>query len=212
MKSSLRVVLSLACLSAALMLLQSRSQGEAMPLRRGLETFPARIGAWLGQEATLLEVEVLNVLKVNDYLMRRYVDNAGRSLWLYVGYWETQRKGAQPHSPKNCLPGSGWEPLEVSILSVPVAGGRTLAVNRLIVQKSADREVVLYWYRAQGSDVAGEVSAKISMVRNAITRNRTDGALIRVSSPVQDTVEQTSDRLVAYVQAMYPTLAEFLPD
>jgi EpsI family protein len=159
-----------------------------------------------------LEVEVLNILKVSDYLMRRYVDASGRPAWLYIGYWQTQRKGAQIHSPKNCLPGSGWEPLEASSLAIALPGGRILPVNRFVIQKGGEREVVLYWYRAQGQDVAGEVSAKISMVTSAITRHRTDGALVRVSSSVDGTVAETSDRLVSFVRAMYPVLALYLPD
>jgi len=159
-----------------------------------------------------LPPETLNILKVSDYVMRRYVDGAGRGIWVYLGYWESQRRGAQMHSPKNCLPGSGWEPLEATVMPIPVEGGRTIHVNRFLVQKSDQRELVLYWYRAQGDDVPGEVAAKAAMVKNAIIRNRTDGALLRVSAAVESSVAETSDRLVAFVQAMYPRLGDYLPD
>ncbi len=208
----IRIGVSLLCLMASALVLKTSTQGEAVPLRRTLDEFPTTIGGWRGQEATVLEVEVLNILRVSDYLMRRYVDASGRAAWLYIGYWETQRKGAQIHSPKNCLPGSGWEPLEASSLAISLPGGRLLPVNRFVIQKAGEREVVLYWYRAQGQDVAGEVSAKISMVTSAITRHRTDGALVRVSSSVNGTVAETSDRLVSFVRAMYPVLALYLPD
>jgi EpsI family protein len=208
----IRITVSVLGLSATLLFLMSRSQGEAVVLRQGLEQFPPSIGAWQGQEVTLLETEVLNILKVDDYLMRRYSDAGGRSVWLYIGYWQSQRKGAQMHSPKNCLPGSGWEPLEASIIDVPIGARGALAVNRFVIQKDSQRQVVFYWYRAQGVDVASEVAAKVSLVQNAVARNRSDGALIRVSSPVEGTVGETSARLVAYIQAMYPTLAEYLPD
>ena len=89
-----------------------RPYSPATLLPRSLDTFPAGIGGWQGREATTLETDELNVLRVHDYLMRRYADPDGRSLFLYIGYWDTQRKGAQPHSPKNCLPGAGWEPLD----------------------------------------------------------------------------------------------------
>jgi EpsI family protein len=212
MTQPLRVVVSVVCLVAALLVLQSRSQGEAVPLRRGLESFPSPLGRWLGREATLLEADILNILKVDDYLIRRYVDPAGRSLSLYIGYWQTQRKGAQMHSPKNCLPGSGWEPLEASTIAIPLEGGRQLTVNRFVVQKDNQRQVVLYWYRAQGHDVASEVAAKMSMVQSAITRNRTDGAVLRVSSLVEGSVAQTSEQLVEYVRTIYPLLADYLPN
>jgi EpsI family protein len=209
---SVRIAISLAGLIATLLFVHLRSYGEAVMLRQSLEEFPSVVGSWRGQEVTLLESEAVNALKVSDYLMRRYVDTAGYSAWVYIGYWRSQgRDGGQPHSPRNCLPGSGWNPLEASIVNLTVKGGGTLPLNRLVIQKDAQQQVVLYWYRAQGVDVASEVSAKVAMVRSAIVHNRTDGALVRVSSPVVGTVAETSERLLAYVAAMYPELDRFLP-
>jgi len=87
-----------------------------------------------------------------------------------------------------------------------------IEVNRYLIQKDRDQQVVLYWYQSQGKAVAGELDAKIEMVRSAITRNRTDGALVRVSAPVTGGVAETTDGLVRYVQALYPLLAEYLPE
>jgi len=143
--------------------------------------------------------------------MRRFSDASGRSVWLFIGYWETQRKGAQPHSPQNCLPGSGWEPLEVSRISIPLAG-TTLTVNQMLIQKDDQRQLLFYWYRAQGASVASELDAKLQMMKNAIVRNRTDGAMIRVSSPVYGSVTATSAHLTAFLQALQPVLSEYLPD
>jgi EpsI family protein len=200
-------------LVVALVVLHFRSAGEAMPIRRPLESFPMTIGAWQGREATIFEVDVLNVLKVRDYLMRRYVGPDGRSLWLYIGYWDTQRRGAQIHSPKNCLPGSGWEPLEATQVTIPLANGRrAITVNKYLVQKDREQQLVLYWYDAQGRAIADEVAARIAMVKTALLANRSDGALIRVSSEVYGTTAQTSDRLVDFIQRMYPVVGEYLPD
>jgi EpsI family protein len=208
-----RVALSAGLLVTALLVLQLRSTGEAVPLRKSFAAFPTLLGEWQGREATILEVEVVNLLKVKDYLMRRYSDAAGRSLWLYIGYWDTQRKGAQPHSPRNCLPGAGWEPLEARRLTLALPPPHmAITVNLYVIQKEQAQQVVLYWYHSQGQAVAGEVAARVLMVRNAIVRNRTDGALVRVSSPVYGSVKETSAQLVKYVQAMYPVLAEYLPD
>jgi len=145
--------------------------------------------------------------------MRRYVDSGGRSLWLFVGFWQTQRKGAQPHSPKNCLPGGGWEPLEATLLVVPLPRPYgPITVNRFLLQKDSAQQLVFYWYHSQGRAVAGEVAARVELVRNSILRNRTDGALVRITSPIYGSVSETSERLVSYVQAMYPILTEYLPD
>jgi EpsI family protein len=205
------VLLSLGLLAATFLFLQVRSTGEAVPVVRPLAGFPDRIGAWQGREATVLDGGTLAVLRPSDYLVRRYVDASGRSLWLYVGYWDTQRRGAQPHSPKNCLPGGGWEPLDASRIEVPLAAGGAVPVNRFVLQKEREQQVVLYWYQAQGRAVAGEVEARVQMVRSAILRNRTDGAIVRVSSPVHGTVGDTVAWLTAYVQALYPQLGRYLP-
>ena len=208
-----RAVTSVALLVGALVLLNLRSAGEAVPLRRPLEAFPTAVGEWQMRSSSLLDTESLQLLKVTDYLVRRYVDDAGHSMWLYVGYWDTQRRGAQIHSPRNCLPGSGWEPVEASTLTIPLGEGRpALTVNRYLVQKERDQQLVFYWYDAQGRPVAGEIEARLEMVRSSIVRNRTDGALVRVSSPVEGGVAATSDRLVAYVRALDPLLRAHLPE
>jgi EpsI family protein len=211
--TSARAGLASVLLLAALLILQWRSAGESVPVRKSLDLFPDRIGQWQGRQATNLEVEVLNILKVNDYLMRRYVDANGRSIWLYIGYWATQRRGGQAHSPKNCLPGGGWEPVDAARLTVTLPPPYApIEVNRYLIQKDRDMQVVLYWYQAQGHAVASELGAKVAMVRSALMRRRTDGALVRASSPVTGTVAETTERLVRYVQALYPVLGEYLPD
>lgn len=214
MRQSTRLLLSGAVLLAALLALHLRSPGEAVPIRRALDAFPDSIGGWQTRQDSPLQAEIVSFLKIDDYLIRRYVDEAGRSLWLYVGYWASQRKGgAQVHSPRNCLPASGWEPIEASRLTIDVAGTRGwLTVNRYLIQKDRELQVVVYWYHAQGTPIAGELPAKIQMVRSAIFRNRTDGALVRISSPVSGSVAETTERLVRYVQTLYPLLAEYLPD
>ncbi len=213
MKPVFRVAVSLVLLLGALLALHLRSSGEAMPIRKPFDDFPAALGDWQARGGAILEPGVLDVLKAKDYLMRRYQDRAGRNLWLFIGYWDSQRKGTQPHSPKNCLPGSGWEPLEASQMMVALPGPFSpIPVNRYLIQKEREQQLVFYWYDAQGKAVAGEVAARVEMVKSSILRHRTDGALVRVSSPVYGNVQETSDRLVKYIQAMYPVLGEFLPD
>jgi EpsI family protein len=214
MTQSARLIVTGTLLLAAFGVLQLRSAGEAVPIRKALDGFPEAIGDWRTRQDSALQTEIVNVLKIDDYLMRRYVDRAGNSLWLYVGYWGSQHRGAaQVHSPRNCLPASGWEPIEASRIAIEVPGPRrTLTVNRYLIQKDRQMQVVMYWYHAQGVPVAGEIPAKIHMVRSAFWRNRTDGALVRVSGQVSESVSATSDRLIRYVQALYPRLGDYLPD
>lgn len=213
MSQTPRIALSCLLLLGALLALQLRSAGEAIPIRKPFSTFPDSVAGWRAQQDSYFDTEILGVLKVDDYVMRRYADRSGRTLWLYVGYWATQRKGAQIHSPRNCLPAGGWEPVEANRITIPVGGLReAITVNRYLIQKDRDLQLVLYWYQSQGQPIAGELPAKIEMVRSAILRNRTDGALVRVSAPVVGGVPETTDRLVKYVQALYPILGEYLPD
>jgi EpsI family protein len=198
-------------LVAALLGLNFRSEDEALPPGKPLHTFDTSVGAWQPREASVFTDDIQNVMKASDYVMRRYSDATGRSLWLFIGYWEKQRKGAQPHSPQNCLPGNGWQPLEVSRVSVPLPA-TTLVVNRLLIQKDEQRQLMFYWYRAQGTPVAGELEAKLQLMKNALLHNRTDGAIIRVSSPIYQSVTSTSADFTRFIQKLQPALSEYLPD
>jgi EpsI family protein len=205
--------MSLAVLLGALMVMQLRSAGEAVPLRKPLDSLPVTLGEWRGRQGTILSTDVLDKLKLKDYVVRDYVDGAGRVLNLYIGYWDTQRNGAVIHSPKNCLPGRGWEPLESSFLTIALpAPHPPITVNRYLIQKDREQQVVLYWYYAQGQAIAGEIPARIAMIRSAFVRNRSDGAILRIISPTYGSTRETSERLIAYVQALYQVLGDYLPD
>jgi EpsI family protein len=208
-----RGVVSLAILAVALLILQLRSSGEAVPLRQPLDSFPVTLGGWQARSGAILSAPILAKLRLTDYVMRDYVDATGRRLNLYIGYWDNRRSGAGIHSPKNCLPGHGWEPLEASMVTIPLNSPRPpITVNQYLVQKDRDQLLVLYWYESEGQAIAGEVPARIAMVKSALVRNRTEGALVRVISPLYGGVRETSQRLVTFVQTLYPTLGSYLPD
>jgi len=213
MKYWLRALLSFSLLLGGFLFVQFRSRGELVPIHKSLEDFPTQVENWNGQEDTILDEETLNILKLKDYIMRRYVNSAGNSLGLYIGYWDTQRKGAQIHSPKHCLPGGGWEPLEAKQVTIPLdhPPGH-LEVNRYLLQKDRYQQLVVYWFQSRGLAVANEFDAKLQLVKNAILHNRTDGALIRIISPVSGSVDEAFERQAAYIRAIYPLLNEFLPN
>lgn len=207
-----RWAVSTSLLAAVFVFLQFFTASELVPIRQSLDAFPIAAGGWRTVENTTLDDDMLRLLKLNDYLMRRYVDSDGQSLWLYIGYWETQRKGAQIHSPKNCLPGGGWEPLDSELERVAVGGSASIEVNRYVLQRGADQLLALYWFQSRGRAIAGEIDAKVELVRSAMFHRRSDGAIVRVTSPVVGSVAETSDSLVKFVQAIYPVLGRFLPD
>jgi EpsI family protein len=208
-----RLGISVALLLVAFFALHFRSASEGVPLRKSFDRFPDAIGSWSARDDNVLDTRTLGMLRMSDYLFRRYVDGTGRSAWLYIGYWESQRRGTDIHSPKNCLPGGGWEPVETSRISIPVTGAAApITVNRFLIQKDRQMQVVIYWFQAQGTVVPGELDAKIAMVRSAIFRNRTDGALVRISSLVHGSIPETTEALVAYIQDLYPVLRDYLPE
>ena len=209
----LRLAVSSGLLLGALAFLHSYSHGDAVPLRRPLASFPMQIGSWRGRESAQFSDAILKQLRPTDYLMRRYQSAAGQDVWLYVGYWETQREGAQIHSPKNCLPGGGWQPLEASVIPVAVNGeADPIPVTRYVLQKGADQLLVAYWFRAQGEPVANELEAKIALLRNSIFRHRSEAAIVRISTPVRGDVGTIWPSLVEYIREIYPRLDDLLPD
>ncbi|MGH7856880.1 MAG: exosortase C-terminal domain/associated protein EpsI [Candidatus Binatia bacterium] len=213
MRGLARTGASVGVLLVAIAFLHLFRPGEAVPIRRPLETFPASLGQWQGRELTTLSEDVLQQLKLSDYVLRRYAHPEGQSVWLYVGYWDTQRRGAQIHSPKHCLPGGGWNPLEAESVRVPISSSAgAIAVNRYLLQKGASFLLVAYWFQMQGETIANELDAKIALVESSLLRNRSDAALVRVSAEVSGDPEKTWARLERYIQDLYPTLREFLPE
>ncbi len=216
-----RAAVVFACLALGSVAIARADRAEPVPSARPLGEFPMTIGAWNGIQEPPFEPAILKVLGVDDYLTRAYFDRARRGVGLYVGYYRSQRQGDTMHSPLNCLPGSGWEPLSNSRMTIRVQGyqGRSapsdILVNRYIVQKGLERQMVLYWYQAHGRVVASEYWGKFYLIRDAIRLNRTDGALVRVISPVLGETPADEARAesagVAFVQAIFPRLADYLP-
>jgi len=200
-----------ACLLAgSLVLLQAMNRAEDIPHPVPLTRFPVQVGAWQGVNVRLDPREIAGA-GVHDYVNRSYNDGAGEPVQLYIGYYPTQRTGDTIHSPKNCLPGSGWIPLRSGERAIPVKG-ETIHVNQYVVAKAGDTAVVLYWYQGRGRAVASEYAAKFWMVTDAIRRDRTDGALVRVWTPVVDGTPQAERRAAEFTQAFYPRLTPFIPN
>jgi len=172
--------------------LQVFSHGEPVLSKKPFAQFPLTIAEkWQGKELGM-EQSVLDILKLSDYMMRVYVPSQeGQSrvtpLWLYVGYYQSQRTGSTYHSPKNCLPGSGWQFVETDQVVVPASDTTSILINKVLIQKGLDKQIILYWYQDRGRVIASEYWAKGYMIWDAMTQNRTDGSLVRISVPVTTT-------------------------
>jgi EpsI family protein len=209
--SGARFFLTVGTLLAGIALLHSVSHGEPVPVRQPLRQLPLAMGGWQGQEYPL-EERIVSVLGVSDYVNRVYMSGGGQRVDLYLGYYQSQRTGETIHSPKNCLPGAGWEPVRAGRLTIPLAATPAITVNEYLVEKGPAQYLVFYWYQAHGRVIASEYSGKAWLVFDAITRNRTDGALVRVLTSTRNGEDQARARTVQFVQALYPRLSGFIPD
>ena len=213
-----RVVIVLLCLVASGVAVARADRAEETPLRMSFSLFPMQVGPWQGRQNPPFSQQVLAVLGLDDYLSRTYFKGTRSSADLYVGYWSSQRQGDTMHSPQNCLPGSGWEPVKQSLLTIadPRDPSKQITVNRFLIQKGLDRQLVLYWYQGRGRIIGSEYWSKIYLVVDAARLNRTDAAIVRVVVPV--TGPTAADEAAAeqdaidFVNAFMPPLNQFLPN
>jgi EpsI family protein len=215
MKGSIARFLCAALLIAGTAIfLRARTRGEVFPPRLALENFPHQIGDWTGTDVTI-DQDTLRVLGPGDFLLRVYADSQ-RSLPyidLFIAYFPSQSTNDTMHSPKNCLPGSGWAPIESTRMTLNVPGHVPFPVNRYIIAKGDDKQVVLYWYWAHDRGVASEYWAKYYLVADSIRLNRSDGSLVRVTTPLLDgeTPRAAQQRLMPFVSEIVPKLNAYIP-
>jgi EpsI family protein len=193
-------------------LLYSAVRPESVPPSAPLSEFPKMLGAWRFLQEGVIDDDTREVLKADDLLNRTYVEN-GRGANLFIAAFRSQRAaGKTPHSPKNCLPGSGWTPLTADEYNVDVGDAAPITVNRYVVAHGDERSLVLYWYQSRERVVASEYRAKFWVVMDAMKLNRTDTALVRVVVPIIDRDEETATRNAAdFVRAFYRPLHRYLP-
>ena len=194
-------------------LFYSASHGEVTPQTAPLKGFPAIVGSWQLQQEGVIEKDELDVLKADDTMTRFYTGPEGGAN-LFIAFFKTQRKGQSPHSPKNCLPGSGWQQEETGRIDVPIAGepGGSININRYIVSKGEAQSIVLYWYQSQGRVIADEFAAKFFLISDSIRHHRSDTALVRVVVPIAAGRTAQSEKIGAdFVQAFYPAVKNYLP-
>jgi EpsI family protein len=214
-----RIVTVLLLVQAAV--LYSAIRPEIVPPSRPLDSVPAVLGSWRLAQTGVIEQDVLDVLKADDTLNRTYCTSAtedctktqqGVAVNLFVAAFRTQRTGKAPHSPKNCLPGSGWERISTGEIAIDVGRAAPITVNRYVVAYGSQQDLVLYWYQSRDRAVANEYKAKFWVMADAIHLNRTDTALVRVIVPVVNRDEAHAEATATdFVKSFYSTLLEYLP-
>jgi EpsI family protein len=200
-------------LLSTLILLTIRSHAEYVPDHKRLSDFPLSLAGWQGTDVALAP-DVLETLGPGEFLFRDYVDPPHDDyLNLYIAYFPSQRAGDTVHSPKNCLPGAGWQAAEAGYVSIDRSGRSPIKINRYLVEKGRDRALVLYWYQAHGRVIPSEYSAKFYLVYDAIRMNRSDGALVRIVTNVSrnEKVGEADNRALTFARRTLPLLDEFIP-
>jgi EpsI family protein len=211
--SGLRFVLAAGLITLTAILLQARGRTENIPSRLPLSAFPARLGNWSGRDVPL-DQDTLDVLGPGDFLVRDYrASDQPAPTNLYIAYFPSQRTGDTIHSPKNCLPGGGWTPVEDSRIMLAFPGHIPFPANRYVIAKAGARQLVLYWYWAHNRGVASEYWAKFYLVKDSIRMNRSDGALVRIVTPMLpgETLDAAQQRLLPFASHVVPLLDDYIP-
>src|SRR5580692_4320669 len=182
---------------------------EAAALQKPLREFPSAIGLSHGEDRPF-EKQVVKAIGADDYINRVYLGSTP-PIELYIGYYKDQRSGDKIHSPKNCLPGSGWAPIHSARVQIGFANGTPVIVNGYLVAQGAKRDMVLYWYQSHGRIVASEYWAKFLLIADGLKNRPTDGAMIRIWTTAVDGEETAQARAVDFAQRIYPQVDEFLP-
>ena len=179
---------------------------------RPLSDFPTKIGTWSGTVGHF-DQKIYTVLGVDDSFLCDYQDPTGRSIGLYIGYYKSQTEGELIHSPKNCMPGAGWNITQSSLeeLHLPGTHPGRIKVIKLFLEKGDQRQIVLYWFQSRGRVIASEYLQKIYLAWDAIVKHRTDGSFVRLIAPVRENEEETTRYMETFARHLYPILEQYLP-
>ena len=188
---------------------------EVPPPRAVFVDFPMRLNGWLGTSLSL-EKQYIDALRFDDYVLADFRFGDGQPVNLYAAYYQSQRKGQSAHSPQSCLPGGGWEISSFRRMDLPANSEmiRPLHVNRALIQKDSQKQIVMYWFKQRDRILSNEYLVKLYLFWDAVSRGRTDGALVRIASPVGpgETEDIVDQRLLRFASMVAPELNRYVPD
>lgn len=185
---------------------------EIIPSRSAFLDFRMQLGPWQGV-ALAMEKQYLDVLKLDDYLLANYA-NDRQAINLYVGYYGSQQKGRTPHSPAACIPGGGWAINSLNVVDARLQAGSAFPVNRAVIQKGDEKQLVLYWFKQRDRLLAQEGLVKFYLFWDSVIKHRSDGALVRLVTPIlsQDDETAAERRLLEFAELVSTELPRFVPD
>jgi exosortase D (VPLPA-CTERM-specific) len=188
---------------------------ETYPSRASFAEFPMQLGTWHGTRASLDGI-ITDQLQLDDYVLADYVNDAGAPINFYVSWYNSQRKGEAVHSPRACLPGGGWQINEFAQRTVPGVkiNDAPLRINRVIAKFGNQRALIYYWFQQRGRIIDNEFAVKWYLFWDAVTRHRTDGAMVRLMAalPPGDSEQETDRRLTEFASRIAPDLIRYIPN
>ena len=200
-------------LAGTSLFLQTRFDGEFVPARSSLASFPIELSRWVGTD-TPIPTEILEKLGPGEFLQRTYQDQTGAQsdVGLYVAYFPNQTV-LHRHLPQDCLAGSGWSPVESGITNLTFPGDAPFPVNRYLIAKESDRQLVLFWFSAQGRRVDREDGMDWYLVFDSLRLNRTDNALIRMNTELRpgEKPADAEQRLLSFAALVNPLFKNYIP-
>lgn len=209
-----KALVAVLVLSTSLALAHSVEFREKIPAKKELRYFPLQIGEWRGQ-TLLMGDDIIKSLDLSEYVMIDYQAAGGKKLDFYVAYYESQRKGESTHTPATCLPGSGWVFEDSGLVTFATPGYQTgsLTASRAFMTKANHRQLVYYWFPQRGRILHNLYELKLYAFWDALTQQRTDGALVRLITPLAEleSTEAADERLQQFTRQILPLLAEYLP-
>jgi len=188
---------------------------EYVPTRKTFTSFPQDIAFFEGGKRRYFKNNEQEILKVTDYILMDYKTEDNKYVNLYVGYHESQRTGAAPHSPRACIPGGGWEIASLDRIKLldNLQEGELFDSNRLIIKKGSQKTLVYYWFQQRGEIFANEYMMKWDLFKDGLFQNRSDGAMVRLTTQVfpYESIEQADNRLKLFAKSLMPVLSEYIP-
>ncbi|MGD0507788.1 MAG: exosortase C-terminal domain/associated protein EpsI [Terriglobales bacterium] len=211
---SIRFGITAALMVATALVLHAHGGKEFIPTPPPLSSLPLQTDGWTGTDS-VLDQQTLNILGPGEFLVRDYENTSQPQPWinLYVAYFPSQKTGDTIHSPNHCLPGAGWVPTSRERVQVARPDGSSFSVNRYVVSKSGERQLVLYWFQAHGRAVASEYWAKYYLVSDSVRMNRSDGGLVRLMTPMLDgeSPDAAEARIMRLGSQLLPLLDNYIP-
>ena len=211
MRDRVKFVPGLLLAFGCLLLLSVQAQ-RSMALQAPLTQMPDPLAGYERRDFEIPEDEA-RAAGMTNYTSRVYLADSAEVFGLYIGFYDSQQQGKAVHSPKNCLPGAGWEAVSASRVKLDAPGQPPAELNRYVIANLNQQAIVYYWYQGRGRVAANEYAVKWHLMRDAAVRRRTDEALVRLVIPITPTmsVEQADELALRAAGQLIPTLYQFLP-